>query len=133
MSDGFNSLSNASLNTQWSKLVRGQNNFEQIVKSSEKEGLLIENIFELLSDETQCEPAENTGIDVGIEKKLARIKIPCETTNIDLQNLNISNTRYGTRIQTVVLIDKNNTVNYIERSIDVKPYAIQSYKFKIKE
>jgi len=100
---GIHGLSNNLLDTPWFKVVKSKNEFEQAIK---KNNFSTENIFKILSDTTLSPDNQlpETGLDYEREKIISSIFIKTE--------------EYGTRCSTVVTVDKNNFVNFIERTFD---------------
>ncbi|HWL25910.1 MAG TPA: NRDE family protein [Ureibacillus sp.] len=100
---GTHSLSNCTLNTPWPKVVKARNKLEQI--ASQKDSTLrIDQLFEMVSDKTLApiEELPNTGVGLELEKLLSPIFIQMS--------------HYGTRCSTVVLIDRNNKITFVERT-----------------
>ncbi|MEN8120253.1 MAG: NRDE family protein [Bacteroidota bacterium] len=99
---GMHGLSNSFLNTPWPKVKNGKKEFERII-GQEKE-ISIDEIFELLSDTTQPPNDElpDTGVGIEWEKALAPIFIKTEV--------------YGTRASSIITIDNNDQITFIERS-----------------
>ena len=102
---GTHSLSNHSLNTPWPKVVKGRENLHKIISTHQKE-LPIEKLFDLLADETVAPDEElpHTGVGIEMERHLSSIfiKIP----------------NYGTRTSTILLLDNENRVTFVERTYE---------------
>lgn len=103
MSTGLYGLSNALLDTPWPKVSKSKIALAAILNEPE---LNEEALFKILLDteRAQDERLPDTGVGTALEKILspAFIKSP----------------KYGTRCSTVVLIDSNSRVRFIERSYD---------------
>lgn len=101
---GTHSLSNATLNTPWPKVVKGKNRLNEYIRNNEQ--INPERLFSILEDEELAPDHElpDTGIGMELERKLSAsfIKTP----------------DYGTRSATVVLIDRNQEVQFIERTYE---------------
>lgn len=97
-------LSNHLLDTPWSKVVKSKQAFSSAIEHKE---IKTEKLFKLLSD-TRIPPDDelpDTGVGIEIERIAAPVFIESPT--------------YGTRASTVLLIDKNDNVTFIEKSLDV--------------
>lgn len=107
LSSGFYGLSNASLNTPWPKLNRGLLKFKQLVTNSQKlpHDLLLNKLFELLTDRAKAKPDELPDTGVGFEKELWLSPIFIEPGFMG----------YGTRCSTLILMDVNKQVFCYER------------------
>ncbi len=99
---GVHALSNHLLDTPWPKLIRSQQAFAAAVDRKGEE--LVSELFTLLADRSQAEDHElpDTGISKEWEKQLS-------SPFIALEN-------YGTRSSTVVLIGRDDTVVFEERT-----------------
>lgn len=117
VSDGLHGLSNAYLDTDWPKVVKGKVGLDKII--SEK--FCREDLFQLLSDKTEApdELLPDTGVGNELEKKLSPIFI--------------SSDKYGTRCSTVLTVDNKNNVELEERSFNNKGETINisGFKFRI--
>ena len=96
---GIYGISNAMLDTPWYKVKKSKKRFAEIIK---EEKSLIESLFGLMNDKETADDKSlpDTGIGKESEKALSSIFIKTE--------------KYGTRCTTVLLIDKNDKVNFIE-------------------
>ncbi|AKG74288.1 NRDE family protein [Salinicoccus halodurans] len=101
--EGVHGLSNHHLDTAWPKVIKGRKKLEEI--TSQKD-FSAEELFELLKD-TDTAPPQNLP-DTGLSKDLETMLSP----------LFIETENYGTRCSTVILIDKYNNVEFIERTYD---------------
>lgn len=115
MPAGTHGLSNHLLNTPWPKVVKGKTRLRKYVVQQEE--LETDSLFEVLSDETPVPDEElpDTGIGLDLERQLSSqfIKLP----------------HYGTRSSTVLLIDSNQSVTFVERTY-VKGNQIDERKFQ---
>jgi len=115
---GIHGLSNHLLNTPWFKVKRGK---ELLKKAIDNKATLVDDLFIMLSDKTLSPEKElpDTGLSKDIEKSISSIFV--ETPD------------YGTRSSTVILIDKNDNVTFIEKSLNTedKKWEINAYKFKL--
>lgn len=117
---GVHGLSNHLLNTPWPKLRRSRQTLEALHDASESE--LVPALFELLSDRSEAPDHElpDTGVGLRRERELSAIFI--------------SGDRYGTRASTVVLVDRDGGVLFMERSFSVggKPLGEMTNRFRLK-
>ena len=113
---GIHGVSNHFLNTPWPKVKEGQDKLEELISSQSPE--LIKSIFYILNDSKQAPDSElpKTGIGIAWERLLSSIFIKTPI--------------YGTRSSTVLLVDQNNQVIFIEKGI--VPRIESQYRFQIK-
>lgn len=99
---GVHGLSNGFLDTAWPKVAYGKRAFEQLI-GKEKE-LPIDEIFKLLNDDKQPPDSElpDTGVGIEWERILTAIFIKTEV--------------YGTRTSSIITIDQNDRITFIEKS-----------------
>lgn len=101
---GTHSLSNASLNTPWPKVVRGKKMLADYVASSES--VKTDDLFSILEREEEAADSAlpETGIGLEMERKLSAsfIRTP----------------EYGTRSSTVLLVDKEYNLTFKERTYE---------------
>ena len=117
LTKGIYGLSNALLDTPWTKIKRSKKRFSEILDKDDKE---IENIFALLNDKETAPDKElpDTGLDKEREKALSSIFIKTP--------------KYGTRCSTVLLIDKNDNVEFIETTYHPEGDNFSGVKFEFK-
>ncbi len=96
---GIYGLSNALLDTPWPKIKKGKKRFEEVINEDK---LSLENLFSILNDTEKADDKllPDTGIELEREKALSSIFIKTPS--------------YGTRCSTVLLIDNDDNVNFIE-------------------
>ena len=115
---GIHGLSNHLLNTPWFKVIKGKG---LLKKAIDKKDNFVDDLFLMLSDKTLSPENElpDTGLTKEIEKSISSIFV--ETPD------------YGTRSSTVILIDKNDNVTFIEKSLDgqTKKWTINAFKFEM--
>lgn len=99
--EGVHGLSNHHLNTPWPKVIKGK---EALTRITSQNDFNVEDLFKLLknNDTAPLENLPDTGLSKDLEEQLSPLFIDTEN--------------YGTRCSTVVLIDKYNNVDFIERS-----------------
>lgn len=101
---GVHGLSNHFLNTPWPKVELGKKHLQSYLEQVDK--VDPDELFTILanSEEARVDDLPDTGIGLELEKKLSSmfIKMP----------------DYGTRCSTVLTIDHNNYVTFIERTFE---------------
>lgn len=100
---GVHGLSNDTLNEPWPKVRKGRARLNALLGA---DVLDPESLLELLADDSPAPPEElpDTGVGQPLEQRLSSLFIPGE--------------HYGTRSSTVVLVDEDDHVDFIERSFD---------------
>lgn len=116
---GTHSLSNHSLNTPWPKVVKGRTRLNEYIQTNQEE-VSIDMLFNLVTDRSTADDGElpHTGVGVEMERLLSPmfIKIP----------------NYGTRSSTVLLVDKEDRVTFVERTFKEGDFQFEKkYEFKI--
>jgi len=102
---GVHGVSNAALDTPWPKLVRTRSALEAWLREGTD---AIEPLFALLADRT---PAEDDDLPrTGVTREWERM----------LSSPFIVAPNYGTRCSTIVLIDRDGAVRFVERSFDAE-------------
>lgn len=119
---GIYGISNSLLDVSWPKVVRGKEIFQDIINSKEK--IHPKDFDCLLADKElpKDEELPDTGIGIDWERTLASIFI--ESPN------------YGTRASTILMIDNNNHITFMEKSLQnhvTKKWNEVSYEFDIAE
>jgi len=117
---GIHGLSNHLLDTDWPKVHAGQAHLASILQNEEVDS---EALFELLTDRT-----------------LTPGKMPEDFENSDLpeqlmRHYFIVSPVYGTRSSTVLLVDREGNVEFVEREFDSsgRPTGTGRFKFRIEE
>ncbi|RPI71328.1 MAG: NRDE family protein [Ignavibacteriales bacterium] len=114
---GIHGLSNHLIDTPWFNVKRGKELLEQVINNGDN---LTDNLLKILSDNTASTEDElpETGLDKETERKISSIFV-------DLPD-------YGTRSSTIILIDKNNNVTFIEKSLDInKEWITNKFEFEL--
>ncbi|RLL44921.1 NRDE family protein [Oceanobacillus piezotolerans] len=101
---GTHGLSNHTLNTPWPKVTKGRERLSRYFKDSNS--VSADKLFEITADAERAPDHMLPDTGVGIE--LERMLSP----------LFITSPEYGTRSSTVLLIDKNNNVTFVERTFE---------------
>ncbi|TQV85799.1 NRDE family protein [Aliikangiella coralliicola] len=108
LDSGFHSVSNGAIDDIWPKMAKGTCQLKSLVEKSDKldstEQIPFDQLFEILKDQSKPETnlLPDTGIPLEWEKRLSSIFI--------------TGKEYGTRSSTLVLIDTNNKLTFVERS-----------------
>jgi len=104
ISQGTHGLSNATLNTSWPKVVKGRRALKEYAVAHKI--IDPDKLFSIIADAEEADDASlpDTGIGVKMERKLSApfIKMP----------------EYGTRSSTVLLVDQQNHVTFVERTFE---------------
>ena len=114
---GIHGLSNAFLNTPWPKVDRIK---EDLSEAISKDHLDEKTLFAILENKVQADESElpNTGLELNLEKSISSIFIELEA--------------YGTRHETVILIDRHGVVQFIEKFRgDDGNWEISRFEFQI--
>lgn len=118
---GVHGLSNHLLNTPWPKIKRSKQAMEALLGAGEAE--LTARLFEILADRSEAPDHELP--DTGVGRQRER----------ELSSNFISGNRYGTRASTVMLVDKDRSVLFIERSFGAggKPLGEVANRFRLRD
>lgn len=113
---GVYGLSNANLNSPWPKINRGVTNLEDYCHQHGP--LDMDHFFDLLTDDTQAADhlLPQTGVPIEWERKLSSIFIQTEG--------------YGTRSSTILAIDNQDKVTWLEHSFDTQGKCVDSQHFE---
>ncbi len=122
LTPGIYGLSNSFLDIPWPKVRRGKKKFTDIINSRKE--INPDALYDILFDRWFPEDEElpSTGVGLELERTLSSIFI--ESPN------------YGTRSSTVLLMDNNNHITFIEKSLkdnDTKEWDEIKYEFNIVE
>jgi uncharacterized protein with NRDE domain len=112
---GIYGLSNHLLDTPWPKVVRAKALFEETLSSGKD--LDVESFFRLLKDQT-----------VAPDGSLPRTGVPLEWERI-LSPIFITSPTYGTRSSTLILIDREDHVLFMDRTFNSHPEPVSSSEF----
>lgn len=102
LAPGVHGLSNHLLDTPWPKVTRGKQRLAALLEAGEAD--LIEGLLNVLSDRTFADAAALPDTGVGLQ---------CER---ELSPSFVAGERYGTRASTVLLINRDNEVVFVERA-----------------
>jgi uncharacterized protein with NRDE domain len=120
LGSGVYGLSNHLINTPWPKVEAGKEALSNELKNEKVE---IENLFATLKSEAKADKDRLPGTGVGFE--MERMLSP----------MFIKSTEYGTRCSTIILVDKDNHVKFVERTYVPTDFtwADKSFEFDIEE
>jgi uncharacterized protein with NRDE domain len=113
---GIYGLSNRLLDTPWPKIVRAKAMFREAVTRGRD--IDLESVFGLLKDQTQAP-----------DDRLPSTGVPLEWERI-LSPIFITSATYGTRSSTVILIDKNDHVTFVDRTFNSRPEPASGATFE---
>ena len=110
---GIHGISNAILDTPWPKVEKSKRQLQNLIR---REDIHPWKVLNILDDTSPAKDVElpDTGVGLELERILSPIFIKSE--------------KYGTRSSTVVMVDKNNKVSFVE-----KTYFANTGRFSNKE
>lgn len=113
---GLYGLSNALLDTPWPKVVRGKQKLAPLLTKTD---IRTSDLFELLYDDRRADSDQLPNTGIGLDRESA------------LSSMFIKTNNYGSRCSTVVLVDQQNHVQFVERQYDLKTfdYTTREYSF----
>ena len=118
LESGIYGLSNALLDTPWPKVEKSKLYLKKIIQQTEIHPWEVLNI---LSDTILAKDEElpYTGVGLELERLLSPVFTKME--------------KYGTRCSTIVMVDKNNNVKFVEKSYfaNAGTFSTKEYKFTI--
>jgi uncharacterized protein with NRDE domain len=116
LNNGLYGLSNHLLDTPWPKVVKGK---ERLVPLLGKSDITADDLMSFLyDDKVATENLPSTGISPELERALSSMFI--KTPN------------YGSRCSTVVLVDRQNNVQYTERVYDLSTFEYTTSQFEFR-
>ncbi|MDD3853929.1 MAG: NRDE family protein [Syntrophomonadaceae bacterium] len=101
ISHGVHGLSNSLLNVPWPKVTKGIN---ELSKALQQEEVEVEQLFAIMTDREL--PPDQDLPETGVGLEMERVLAPAF----------VMSPEYGTRLTTVILIDRNNKIQFWERS-----------------
>ncbi len=118
MTPGSHGLSNHLLDTNWPKVCEGRARLEKLL---ENERVDPEALLELLAARNVVSGSEPPGFELSLAPELTTRKIF------------LVSPQYGTRSSTVLLVDRNGDVTFVERQFDKDgtSSSTQNYEFRI--
>ncbi|NOS93393.1 MAG: NRDE family protein [Cyclobacteriaceae bacterium] len=116
--NGIHGLSNHLLDTPWPKVLRGKEQFQNILLQQEVKA---ETLFQLLKNEEKADDELLPETGIGMERERA------------LSSMFIKTNGYGTRCSTVILINHQREVSFTERVYNLQTfeYTDRNYHFQI--
>ncbi len=104
LSPGVYGISNRLLDTPWAKIIKSKQRMNELLTNHQD--TLPENLFQLLHDRTPAsdDMLPDTGVGITWERLLSPIFIASPT--------------YGTRSSTLIFIDRNDRVDFMDRAFD---------------
>jgi uncharacterized protein with NRDE domain len=112
---GLHGLSNHLLNTPWPKVERGKQLLTPILQ---RDIIQPEALLEVLYDEQQAPDDSLPDTGVGIDRERV------------LSSMFIKSPNYGSRSSTVILVDRQNKVHFVERVYDLATFAHSTLQFE---
>lgn len=128
LNPGIYGLSNSLLDTPWRKLLQGKRHFSSVVsdQSLSRDGLVQELLNVLSNEELNTpDPIQESQGD-GYGKSLVQA----------LSAVCVRSPFYGTRTNTIILIDAEGNVTFTERNMldrDTNKWSTSSFQFKLQE
>ena len=118
---GIHGLSNHLLNTPWPKVSRGKDALERIIVRGEK--IEPDELFDILAGRAIA--PDNLLPETGVGIELERLLSP----------IFIATPFYGTRSSTIILIDRDGEVTFIEKTYNGQPDETKNvtFRFRIRE
>jgi uncharacterized protein with NRDE domain len=121
LTSGIYGVSNHLLDTPWPKVVSGKSEFARLI--SEQEIPEPENFFKIMGNHTAAADKDlpDTGVGIEMERMLSPIFI--------------TSPYYGTRSTTLLFIDNNDNITFMERTFNENPghASTSTYNFKIEQ
>lgn len=126
-SAGIYGLSNSLLETPWNKLQQGKRLFTSVVDQTlPREGLIQELIKVLNNEELNTPDLAQESQGQGYSSQMLRA----------LSAVCVRSPHYGTRTNTIILVDASGNVNFTERTMlncDISQWSTNSFQFKLQE
>jgi len=115
---GIHGISNAIFDTPWPKVNKGKQQLENLLKQEEIHPW---EVIDILKNSTPAkdENLPDTGVGLEMERMLSPIFIKSE--------------KYGTRCSSVVMVDQDNNVQFVEKFFfgSLGTFSNREFKFKI--
>lgn len=114
-------LSNSLFYDPWNKVEMGKHLLSDTIKASVTQGYdqqqLVEELFKILSKETFDESLNDAPMFEKIRGLKDTIFVPPLDTKLEVHNETIGK-YYGTRTQTIILLDKQGNLHYYEKDLN---------------
>lgn len=117
ISSGVHGLSNHLLDTHWPKVVTIKSGLRHVIATADI--IDPEELFSLLSDRTIYPDQALSDTAVGAERDRT------------LSSIFVSREEFGTRCSTIILIDRDNRMTFLERSFDAHQNTTGTVEFHI--
>lgn len=111
LSSGFHGLSNHPINQPYQKTIFGAQKLEEIVQNHQDN--LVEKLFDLMNDKSSHFPDSQMVKQGGEKSQMKEFHPKLACINVDISEKN-----YGTRTTTLILVDQNNNVEFLEKNKD---------------
>ncbi|XP_031685704.1 transport and Golgi organization 2 homolog isoform X7 [Oncorhynchus kisutch] len=124
---GIYGLSNSLLETPWRKLLHGKRLFTSVVNQPLPCEVLVQDLLNVLNNEelNTPDPAQESQGE-GYSSPMLRV----------LSSVCVRSPHYGTRTNTIILIDSSGNVTFTERTMlncDISQWSTSSFQFKLKD
>ncbi|XP_064793020.1 transport and Golgi organization 2 homolog isoform X1 [Oncorhynchus masou masou] len=124
---GIYGLSNSLLETPWRKLQHGKRLFTSVVNQPLPCEVLVQDLLNVLNNEelNTPDPAQESQGE-GYSSPMLRV----------LSSVCVRSPHYGTRTNTIILIDSSGNVTFTERTMlncDISQWSTSSFQFKLKD
>uniref|UniRef100_A0A4W5QIZ4 Transport and golgi organization 2 homolog (Drosophila) n=1 Tax=Hucho hucho TaxID=62062 RepID=A0A4W5QIZ4_9TELE len=124
---GIYGLSNSLLETPWRKLQHGKRLFTSVVNQPLTCDSLVQDLLNVLNNEelNTPDPAQESQGE-GYSSPMLRV----------LSSVCVRSPHYGTRTNTIILIDSSGNVTFTERTMlncDISQWSTSSFQFKLKD
>ncbi|XP_046871887.1 transport and Golgi organization protein 2 homolog isoform X1 [Hypomesus transpacificus] len=124
---GIYGLSNSLLETPWNKLQQGKRHFTSVVDQGLPCDSLVQELIKLLNNEelNTPDPAQESQGEGYSGRMLQALSAVCVRTP-----------SYGTRANTIILVDAAGNVTFTERTMlncDVSQWSTNTFQFKLQE
>ncbi len=117
ISAAVHGLSNHLLDTHWPKVINIKSGLQRIIENSD--AIDPEDLFTLLSERTRYPDLLLPDTSVGIERERS------------LSSIFVSREEFGTRCSTVILVDRDNRMTFLERSFDANQNNTGTVEFNL--
>ncbi|KAG5840452.1 hypothetical protein ANANG_G00188970 [Anguilla anguilla] len=122
---GIYGLSNSLLDTPWKKLLRGKQDFTSTVSKNLPSDSLVQELLHILNNEelNTPDPTQELQGEGYTSSMLRALSAVC-----------VRSPGYGTRTNTVILVDAAGNVSFTERNMancDVGQWSTRSFQFKL--
>eukprot|EP00040_Diaphanoeca_grandis_P008178 m.44170 g.44170 ORF g.44170 m.44170 type:complete len:287 (+) comp19597_c0_seq1:208-1068(+) len=130
LKSGTFGVTNKTLDDPWPKLVNGKTALKQVLSAAKRKPVneVVTDLIAAVSNTTQCavEELPDTGVPHDLELAASSIFMP---------PIVLHGKDYGTRTQTIILVDTDNHVTFVERTMNYEhsTWATNTFEFDIEE